>query len=359
MRFWSMPGPAGFLDEMLRATQEGLNVVIAAPTNGAVALDAALLDGLRTRWVERVPAAGSEPPLTLVARALGAASPIRTMDDLFADSCFQGLGVLYLEGITDATWPRWKQFFADYDDLSKDRAVDQRPLLVSVLCGMDLPPQITESVTYRGLRWFGYASELDLTQYVLGRLECASGNAGCRLLAATIVAKLALGDVELAEDLASRTLEEIWVPEPVLREAARKNGWIKGTHRHWTKGTVYRVDGRDEVHSALLVLDDPGCVVRSRIWAAQAAMLLPAIERERRKLVRRARNWLKPPFHLMDGESVADADDLEIGPLEYQLNRGRAPEELKRRAGDLKYLRNKLAHMETLSVEESLYSGLL
>lgn len=359
MSFWSMPGPAGFLDEVLQATQDGLNVVVAAPVSGAFGLDAALLDGLRTRWVERVSVLGSDPPVAQVARALGAEPTIRTMDDLFADSRFEGLGVLYLEGITDATWPAWRQFFADYDDLSKDRAVDQRPLLVSVLCGMDLPPEITESVTYRGLRWLGHASELDFTQYVLERLEFAPDNEGGRLLAAAIVAKVALGDVELAEGLASRTLDEIWAPEPALREMAEMKGWIKGTHRHWTKGTVYRVAGRDEVHSALLVLDDPGCVVRSRVWAAQAAMLLPAIERERRKLVRRARNWLKPPFEFKDGESVADADDLEIGPLEYQLRRGRAPSELIRWAMDLKDLRNKLAHMEPLTVEESLYRGLL
>lgn len=359
MRFWSMPGPAGFLDEVLQATQDGLNIVVAAPVDGAFGIDAALLDGLRTRWVERVSVLGSDLPVAQVARALGAGPMIRTMDDLFADPRFAGLGVLYLEGISDATWPAWRVFFSDYDDLSKDRAVDQRPLLIAMLCGMDLPAEVTESVTFRGFRWFGRMSELDLTQYVLGRLEYPPDNGGGRLLSASIVAKIALGDVQLAEELAARSLADVWEPGNVLREWAARQGWVKGTHRHWTRGTVFRIDGRDEMHSALQVLDDPAGIVRSRVWAAQAAMLLPAIERERLKLIKRARSYLKPPFHLADGESITDAEDLEIGPLEYQLKRVRAPEELRRRAGDLKYLRNKLAHMEPLTVDESLYRGLL
>lgn len=359
MRFWSMPGPASFVDEVLAAAAEGLNVAIAMPGGGTAGLEAALFDRLRQRVVESVRVTGDAPPSAEIARAMGIAEAGASVDGLFGDPRFSDGTTIYVQGLTEAVLPQWRRFIADYDDLSKDRSVGERPVMIVVLEGMDLPQEVSEAVTFRGLRWLGHASELDLTQYVLERLEFAPDNEGGRLLAAAIVAKVALGDVELAEGLASRTLDEIWAPEPVLREMAEEKGWIKGTHRHWTKGTVFRVDGRDEVHSALLVLDDPGCVVRSRVWAAQAAMLLPAIERERRKLVRRARNWLKPPFYLMDGESMADADDLEIGPLEYHLRRGKAPAELIRRAADLKDLRNKLAHMEPLTVEESLYRGLL
>jgi hypothetical protein len=359
MRFWSMPGPVAFIDEVLEAAAEGLNVAIAMPSGGSAGFEAALLDRLRQRVVESMWVAGDAAPAAEIARAMGIPEAGAGIDELFGDPRFSDGTTICIQGLTEAMLPQWRRFIADYDDLSKDRPVGERPVMITVLEGMDLPDEVREAVTFRGLRWLGRASELDFTQYVLERLEYAPDNEGGRLLAAMIVAKVALGDVELAEDLASRVLDEIWAPEPVLRDAAGKRGWLKGTHRHWTKGTVYRVDGRDEVHSALMVLDDPGCVVRSRVWAAQAAMLLPAIERERRKLVSRARNWLKPPFYLLDGESVADADDLEIGPLEYQLRRGKAPAELVRRAADLKELRNKLAHMEPLTVEESLYSGLL
>jgi hypothetical protein len=359
MRFWSMPGPAGFIDEVLQATQEGLNIAVAIPADCAGGLDAVLMDRLRQRVVDFVSIHGTDPPAMQVGRALGVAPTVRNVDDLFGDPRFADSVLIYLQGLTAEAWPAWKQFVSDYDDLSKDRAVDQRPPLIVMLCGMDLPTEVTESVTFRGFRWLGRASELDLTQYVLERLEWAPEGEGCRLLAASIVAKIALGDVELADNLAARPLAEIWEPQNVLREWAARRGWIKGTHRHWTRGTVLKVSGRDEVHSALVVLDDPGGIVQARVWAAQAALLLPAIERERLKLIKRARSYLKPPFYLADGESISDAEDLEIGPLEYQLRRGRAPEELMRRAGDLKYLRNKLAHMETLTVEESLYRALI
>ena len=359
MRYWGMPGPAVFIEEVLLATRERLNVLVAAPADAAGDLDAALLDRLRERVVDHVLVDGPDAPSVQVARALGIPSGVTRADELFAESRFGDCDVIYLQGLTAESWRGWRSFVLDYDELSKDRAVDQRPVLIGVLGGLDLPSEVDQSVTFRPFRWLGRASELDLTQYVLQRLEYAPETAGGRLLTASIVAKIALGDVELAEELARLPLCEIWEPGRVLEEWASRRGWIKGTHRHWTKGTVFRIDGRDEIHSALVALDDPSGIVRSRVWSAQAAILLPAIERERLKLIRRARNWLKPPFYLADGECFREAEDLEVGPLEYQLHRGRAPVEFRRRATDLKSLRNKLAHMETLSVDESLHLGLI
>jgi hypothetical protein len=83
----------------------------------------------------------------------------------------------------------------------------------------------------------------------------------------------------------------------------------------------------DKVHSALVALDDRGGIIQARIWAAQAALLLPSIERERLRLVEKAREFLRPPFALYDAEQIMDAGLLEIGPLAYQLKAGGAPRE--------------------------------
>lgn len=359
MRFWSMPGPARFLDDVLQAVDDGLNAVIAVPNETAGDVDAALMDRLRRQVIDRVTVDESADPVTQVARAFGMTERLRAYEDLFVDERFIDKDLIYLEGLSGRTWPAWQSFLSEFDEFSKDQPVDRRPRVIAVVDGVDPAAPVSEAVTFRVFRWRDRMSELDMAQYILGRLVHAPEHAGSRMLAASIVAKIALGDVRLAEELAARPFADIWYPEPVLRDWANQRGWIKGTHRHWTRGTQFRLNGQEHVHSALVALDDPGRIVESRVWAAQASMLLPGIERERLQLVRRARSWLRPPFALADGDQVSNAEELEIGPLEYQLARGRAPDELRRRATELKGLRNKLAHMERLSVEESLERGLL
>jgi hypothetical protein len=359
MRFWKMPGPARFLDNVVLSTEEGLNVVIAAPLVAAGDLESALLERLRTRVVDYVQAERTGTPVSQVARALGIEDEAGDIDWLFRQARFTSSDLVHLRGITSNEWPDWKRFFEDYDAMSKDRPCDQRPKLLAVLRGMDLPREVARSVTYRGYRWTGFATELDLTLYVMDRIAPQAVSEGARLLASSIVAKIALGDVDLADALAERSMDQIWQPEDLLREWSAKYGWMPSTIRHWTVGTVFRVHGRDEVHSALVALDDPGGIIQARIWAAQAAILLPSIERERLRLVEKAREFLRPPFALYDGEQITDAGLLEIGPLAYQMKVGGAPREIWKRAYYLKEIRNKLAHMVSLSVDEALNSGLL
>jgi hypothetical protein len=359
MRFWQMPGPAGFLDNVVLSTSEGLSVVIAAPAVAAGDLESALLERMRHRVIDCVHVQRSGTPVLQVARAIGIDGEANDIDWLFGQNRFTGADLVCLQGITRNEWPTWRQFFSDYDGLSKDQPPDQRPKLLAVLKGMELPKEVTSSVTYRSYRWAGAVSELDMTLYVMDRLPPQLATEGARLLAASVVAKIALGDVDLAELLAERSLSEIWQPEALLREWSARYGWTVATKKDWTAGTVYRVHGRDEVHSALAVLDETGTVIQGRIWAAQAAILLPSIERERLRLVSRARQFLRPPFVLSDGESIADPELLEIGPLAREMRTRRAPREVVQRAFQLKGLRNKLAHMVRLSVDESLNSGLL
>ena len=359
MRFWEMPGPARFLDNVLRSLEEGLNVAVAAPLVAAGDVESALLRRLSSRVVDFVRVEETGAPILQVARALGIAGDVHNIDWLYQQTRFTSSDVVHIHGITGKEWPNWRQFFDDYDSMSKDRPLDQRPKLLAVLRGMDVPKEVMQGVTCRGFRWNGSVTELDLTQYVMDRFGSRVVNEGARLLAGSIIAKIALGDVDLATALAERSIAEIWRPEDILREWCTTYGWTATTAKHWTVGTVFRMHGRDEVHSALVALDDPGGVIQARVWAAQAAILLPSIERERLRLVGRAKQFLRPPFVLGDGEQVMDAGLLEIGPLTHHMKVRRVPREILNRAYELKRIRNKLAHMERLSVEESLNSGLL
>ena len=83
-----------------------------------------------------------------------------------------------------------------------------------------------------------------------------------------------------------------------------------------------------------------------RIWAAQVSVLFPLVERERRRLLDVHRNlWLMP--HLReDGEEIQSLEDLEIGDMASQARWVRALETEWRRLDWLRRVRNALAHNE-------------
>jgi hypothetical protein len=354
-----MPGPGGFLDKVSQSTQEGLNVAIAMPERAAGDIEVALLESFRNRVIETVRVDKCNSPVLQVAQAIGIHEELRDIDDLFSNVRFASSDLVFIPSITSQHWTEWKRFFEDYDAISKDRPPDQRPKLLAILRGIDLPKEVTRSVTFRGFRWMGLVSELDVTLYVMERLASRSLTDGERLLASSIVAKLALGDVDLADALAERSFDDILRPHAFLREWAARHDWTTSTTKHWTAGTSFRMHGVDEVHSAILALENNFAAIDSRIWAAQAAILMPSIERERLKLVAAARRFLRPPFFLPDGEEVSNAELLEIGPLAHQMSVRGAPREMRKRAFDLKAIRNKLAHMESLSIQDALNIGLI
>ena len=113
---------------------------------------------------------------------------------------------------------------------------------------------------------------------------------------------------------------------------------------------VAELAGADLAYAERLSRDPLGRIVSSsdhaheRIWAAQVAVLLPLVERQRRWFVNAHRALWRLPHARKDGRQIRRMEDLEIGDLANQA-RSRALLGVNRERLDwLRRVRNRLAH---------------
>ena len=83
-----------------------------------------------------------------------------------------------------------------------------------------------------------------------------------------------------------------------------------------------------------------------RIWAAQVSVLLPLVERERRRLLDVYRALWRLPHTRKDGTEVRCLNDLEIRDMATQARRSGPLEAERQRLDWLRRVRNALAHGE-------------
>ena len=112
------------------------------------------------------------------------------------------------------------------------------------------------------------------------------------------------------------------------------------------------------VHSAMLEISGDERAVRHRLWSAQAAVLLPLVEERRAELVKEHRHRIRLPVKTEDGE-ISDPLDLSIGQLAWLLDRQGEAMKLRKQLRRLKRVRNALAHMAPVRVEDALHEALV
>lgn len=88
---------------------------------------------------------------------------------------------------------------------------------------------------------------------------------------------------------------------------------------------------------------------RERIWAAQVAVLLPLVERQRQLLLSAHRTRWQLPYERGDGRQVRCLKDLEIGDMATQARLGGLFGVDRERLNWLRRVRNQLAHNDVVS----------
>lgn len=125
---------------------------------------------------------------------------------------------------------------------------------------------------------------------------------------------------------------------------------------NWEAGGVDSIDGVELSHPfVLLDQADPGGELRRRLWAAQAAELLPLIEMRRRDLAQGLARHVPCPFWIDGGKrQVRSLHELEIGSLAYVTQTHGVRGDLRDRAEWLARCRNTLAHLGLLGGADAL-----
>lgn len=285
---WSrLPGPADFLDAIVKDLTDRNSVLVGLPDKAPVAVVALeIADAIKRselgRW-ETVPSneAYKTAPLEYITRG-------------FDGRDAEGF-VLWIDAMNgDEAAAAWADYARQFAGIKKTpRICIAMTAACAEACSED------KGLSRRLWPDFVTASDARVLMERIGR------RFGCRpehiALKSALIAELAGPDLAFAERLAE---------EPIGRILAAR--------------------------------DHPP----ERIWAAQVSVLFPLVERERRRLLDVHRNLWHMPHLREDGEKIQILEDLEIGDMASQARWVRALETEWRRLDWLRRVRNALAHNE-------------
>lgn len=356
MDVWQLPGPAAFARTLADAVMDGSNVIIASPASAAQSV-ARMVDaqdgwGLGGIWSCE---ASEGLPIDDLFDALGLEERVpanRTVASLIA-SIGRSRRVV-VSGITSGTLDAWMAFATEYESASRALTKFDRTQIVILLTAVPRHRLPRPAPALDVLVWDGWVGEADVLSYIASvwRAEGRPVNALSRLLA-RIVIRLALWDFDLVDRMLAWSPADILAPVAPLTEIAREDGLTPG--QTWEEGGVGKFDGEDTVHALVLAAaGDTKGELMMRVWAAQAAELLPILEIRRRWLVDRMKNMPEPPARMvLDGSAVTDLDDVELGGLTHLARVHRYPAVITQEAERLRWLRNRLAHQCPVTLDEA------
>ncbi len=358
MKWHALPGPALFLDTLVKHLRDGTSVVVAAPNRGIPQIGAGVRDLLHAqRWHVQLHEVTTrqEPLLWLTERMY--IEPDNWMRWNVESLCQQldGGSVVVIEGVDATNWEAWRAFLKEYEVASRQRPSDDRPLLLVVVRGVAQKSLHLSGAALEVRQWTGVMGEYDILVYVDQLLRSSRKPPRHHKLMVRQISALALWDLDLAAYLADQPERVLFDVKTVL-EAARAalDASAALKDEAWESGGSDQVDGADMTHPFVLVeRGDPERELSRRLWTAQAAELLPMIELRRRELLKGLDRHLVCPFNL-DGVQVRSLDELEIGRLALATQRKGLKGELRIRAEWLAGCRNKLAHLTALGSGDAL-----
>ena len=353
MEIWDLPRPASFVDAIEFSIRDGSNVITRFPVRVPIGFERALRERLHSvfEWSSvDASCSGLDPVSVLRQQICPNVSALRasTMTKLAETRSFQ-VRLVWIENIQRTVWSKWADALVAYSDACRNVDLVSRTVLVVVVSGDTVAEESPDGVALVRRDFRDVVDALELFIFALCRLPSTIRDREYRALLAQAVSQIARWDCFLAERLLSLSAEEKLVPEGALVEYASCRGWTSETSRRWESGTVDGPVDRPVVHSALLAVSGERRIVRQRIWAAQATVLLPLVEDRRVSLIRRSLRYLKPLFETGPPQgSSFDPYELEVGDLVWRLDGTDAPQVVKRQAQWLRDVRNKLAHMQPL-----------
>jgi len=353
MDFWTLPGADAFLEHIRAvALEQRENVILALPENAAPGMAEALktkLDTASVRDTHHYSSDGRALDVILYeAAGVPATDPIAELMPHMCES-----RPVIIDAITADTALPSLLFLQEYANASRNLDKFNPLLVISIGLPWSALPQAPKLVL---VPWNGWMSEADVLTFVVSRWRQRPFDRRSRLRAG-IICELARWDIGLAERLmalAESDWDQLFDPDKIL--ACLTGLDANGTRpRTWEAGGLARFDGDVGYHLCTFADgDERRNEVVHRLWAAQAAHLLPTLEKHRRMLIQamHASGHLSFPL-VFNGESIAELDSVELGGLMTLAQRYNLPKPLIRYADVLRHRRNDLAHLKPLSARDA------
>jgi len=358
---WHLPGPHGYIEDVLRALRDGFNVVCAVPAHGVSGLG----EALKSRLLSDGWALGGHfrpddsNPMSQLYNWLDIADVGQTRRSI--TSIIQGMvpaAAVIVDGIQLQSWKDWKQLITAYEATSRNVPRSDRPLLIAVVEGVPEIDLGRNLAALKNLPWQNVVGEFDVMLYALEQIRSAGRRSNKSRLAARIVARLALWDFDLANQLVAMNESQLFEPLDCLRIATQHLVVPDSFSACWESGGMMQFDGVSLVHPYLLLSDAAKAgILRLRLWEALASDLLPVIETKRHDWAQEMRTLIRVPVQLGD-QVFNDVDELEIGQLAFLAKQRNLSSRIRQGTEKLRRYRNKLAHIEPLSYAEAFDTDL-
>jgi hypothetical protein len=322
--WWDLPGPRGFILDVLDALEDGSSVILALPPSVPDGLYDSLIAELDDRGTLRwraIDIAGPKRIAQLMADELVPLvrrSPRSLGDEIVYDP---GLGttVVSVTGLNETgRFREFAAFLAEFlSGVRKVRTTRRFPrLLFSLPHSLLRDPKIEASPNIvRILEWKGRVSPSDMHLYVATRMQGRHGP-GPTNLYERIVVELAGWDPKLADELCRWNDDDLLGPQQQLQALAVE--WDKAT-LGWREGTQDSFGARQVNHILYHITNDHDDEVNRRLWRAHVAEIFPWLEEIRMHLIDRFRNEIRLPHMLQTNEIIEDPNLLEIGQLYWNL----------------------------------------
>lgn len=361
---WGLPGPSRFVESVLEDLWGGSSVVLRFGGDQPAGLADHLEQQTNWRavWTPLCVDAGN-PPLSAIRRAVvpdAPATDFRTPKQVVLGQHFRNR-VFWIDGLTRENWPAWRRFLRDFAHARRNaEATAQPPVLLLPVCGpgFEVTGLAEPSISAREFR--DVVDRDDLYVLALQSRQAHRRRRVIRGLLANTVAQIAQWDHVLAGILLDGGPEAALQPHATLVRYAEERGWTAETPELWEAGTLDGPRQRPVVHSALLRVQGRERELNRRLWAAQAAVLLPLLEERRIELVDRNRHHFSRLPLETDFGVIETPEDMELGELVLYFSRHREGSQgVLGPAHRLKTFRNKLAHFRPLSFSEATHSTLL
>lgn len=358
MEYWHLPGPTAFAGALADAVADGRNVVIACPAGIASALARMVRD---QRWdlalSPRDWVATCDAPIAQIFEALDIhpvpdSPSVGALVTLIASER-KGRPVIVSEvGLEEAA--AWVKFISAYEGACRSVSKFDRAPVIIIAGGVPTRLLPVRAAALDILLWDGWVGEADILGYI-GQYWRREGRGMDPLgrLCARIITRLALWDFDLVDRLLRLEPRRLFEPVPVLVDMAMEQGGQLG--RTWETGGIGHFDGDQMVHSLVLAAEgDPAGELLMRLWAAQAAELLPVLEIRRRALVARMKSTRQHAQRMiLNNAPVTDLDEVELGGLAYLARTHAFPQPIQSETERLRWLRNRLSHLKPVTVDDA------